>query len=195
MFRVAALALAFILLSPGAAGTSSIPWVLPFEQALNVEVVLVEPTPTVVWADPQVASPASNLPIEEWYDCRPPFADSICVDGFDHAEIVASVLRSDPDSPRDWRPIVELYFQPRHVNRALRVMRCESGGDATAKNPTSTASGLFQHLASLWPERSVRAGWQGSDVFDPEANIAVAAWLVYEGGGWGHWDPSRHCWG
>ena len=32
-------------------------------------------------------------------------------------------------------------------------------------------------------------------ITDPDANIAVAAWLVYEGGGWRHWSPSAHCWG
>ena len=147
------------------------------------------------WSDPQIPPPRPDLPVEEWYDCRPPLRTAVCVDGFEPDEIVAAVLRSEPRSPEGWRPIVELYFEERHVARALRVIRCESGGDPDAKNPRSTASGLFQHLASLWDERSVRAGWAGAGVFNPEANIAVAAWLVYEGGGWGHWNPSRHCWG
>ena len=95
----------------------------------------------------------------------------------------------------DWRPLVAQFFQARHVDRALRVIRCESGGRANAKNPTSTASGLFQHLASMWPERAVDAGWAGADVFDPVANTAVAAWLVYHGGGWSHWYSSIGCWG
>jgi hypothetical protein len=56
------------------------------------------------------------------------------------------------------------------------------------------ASGLFQHLASMWPERSAAAGWSGADVFDPVANTAVAAWLVYDFGGWSHWYPSANCW-
>ena len=94
----------------------------------------------------------------------------------------------------DWRPLVAQYFEPHHVDRALGIIRCESGGRARAKNPASTASGLFQHLASLWPERSAKAGWAGSDVFDPVANVAVAAWLVYADGGWSHWSPSGGCW-
>ena len=100
--------------------------------------------------------------------------------------------------PRDveaWRPLVTAYFGPGEVERALRVIYCESSGDPNAKNPTSSASGLFQHLGRFWAERSVEAGWAGADIFDPEANVAVAAWLVYEGGGWSHWNPSRHCWG
>ena len=95
----------------------------------------------------------------------------------------------------DWRPLVSQFFEPHHVNRALTVIRCESGGNPWAKNPRSTASGLFQHLASLWPERSAKAGWSGADVFDPVANVAVASWLVYEAGGWSHWYPSAGCWG
>lgn len=93
-----------------------------------------------------------------------------------------------------WRPLVEEYFRAGDVERAMTIMRCESNGDPDAANPTSTASGLFQHLASEWDGRAARAGWEGADVFDPEANVAVAAWLVYEGGGWGHWNASAHCW-
>ncbi len=85
-----------------------------------------------------------------------------------------------------WRPFVADYFPEDRIDWALRIIQCESGGDPLAKNPTSTASGLFQHLASLWEERAAKAGWADSDVFDPLANIAVAAWLL-ETGGPGHW--------
>lgn len=193
MIRATSLALALVVLVPhpvAPATTSSASF--PFQEALAPS---EPPPPPVTWSDPQLHPPTSDTAIESWYDCRPPRRDAVCVDGFDDAEVVAAVLRSNPTSPAAWRPIVELYFQPRHVSRALRVMRCESGGDPWAKNPTSTASGLFQHLGSLWGPRAERAGWSGADVFDPHANIAVAAWLVYEGGGWGHWNPSRHCWG
>jgi hypothetical protein len=96
-------------------------------------------------------------------------------------------------SVSDWRPLVEQFFEPHHVAKALRVIRCESGGDPLAKNPTSSASGLFQHLGSMWRSRSAAAGWAGADVFDPVANVAVAAWLVYDHGGWSHWHPSSGC--
>ncbi len=91
-----------------------------------------------------------------------------------------------------WRPLVEKYFPDRLVEEALRVMRCESNGDPLIINRYSAASGLFQHLPYYWLSRSARAGWEGSDIFDPEANIAVAAWLVRateNGGGdsWSHW--------
>jgi soluble lytic murein transglycosylase-like protein len=104
----------------------------------------------------------------------------------------------NPLAPRNveiWRPLVEVHFAPSDVERALRVIGCESSGDPNAKNPRSSASGLFQHLGRFWPERSTKAGLTGADIFDPSSNIAVAAWLVYEGGGWSHWNPSGHCWG
>jgi hypothetical protein len=103
-----------------------------------------------------------------------------------------------PTSAEEWRPLVAEFFEAADVDRALDVMQCESRGDPAAKNPRSTASGLFQHLASHWDGprdgRAAEAGWAGADVFDPVANIAVAAWLVYDGGGWGHWNASGHCW-
>lgn len=85
-----------------------------------------------------------------------------------------------------WRPVVESYFPGDRVDWALRIIECESKGEPAAKNPRSTASGLFQHLASLWDDRAVAAGWAQADVFDPVANIAVAAWLL-DNGGPGHW--------
>lgn len=101
----------------------------------------------------------------------------------------------DPTSAEDWRPLIAYYFSPGDVDRAVDVVECESRGLPHAKNPRSTASGLFQHLASMWPPRAADAGHAGADVFDPVANTAVAAWLVYEGGGWRHWKASRDCWG
>lgn len=93
-----------------------------------------------------------------------------------------------------WRYLVSLYFASDDVARALQIVQCESGGNPHAANPTSSARGLFQHLGSAWERRAADAGWAGADIFDPEANVAVAAWLVYEGGGWSHWNASGHCW-
>jgi len=87
-----------------------------------------------------------------------------------------------------WRPLVEKYFEPGDVDRAIRVMACESNGDPNARNPSSGAGGLFQHLPSAWAERAAGAGFPGASIYDPEANIAAAAYLLYgRGGGWGHW--------
>ncbi len=86
------------------------------------------------------------------------------------------------------RALIERYFRPEHVNKAIRIAWCESSFNPRAVNPTSGAAGLFQHLPQFWAERSARAGWPDADPFDPEANVAVAAWLLYEfPGTWEHW--------
>ncbi len=90
-----------------------------------------------------------------------------------------------------WRPLVAAYFRPGDVDRALRIMQCESGGDPNImhdfSNPAS-ASGLMQHLGKYWARRSAAAGFAGASIFDPTANVATAAWLRDQPGGWGHWE-------
>ncbi len=91
-----------------------------------------------------------------------------------------------------WRPLVEQHFPASEVDTAMRVMNCETGGTGNpdSYNDSSGASGLFQHLPKYWAERSEKAGWGGADIMDPEANVAVAAWLADEsirGHGWTHW--------
>lgn len=97
-----------------------------------------------------------------------------------------------------WRSIVEVYFPDDLVQEALAIIQCESRGNTDAVNPTSGASGLFQFLESTWSWASVEAGFGGTSRFDPEANIAVAAWLVdvsiqtnHQWGRWGHWECRR----
>ena len=112
--------------------------------------------------------------------------------------ISAKVVDPVPSKPRPpaptaeaWRPIVSVYFAPGDVDRALRIIWCESRGDRYAKNPTSTASGGWQFLRAWW------AGEWGPpfDPFDPEASTRRAAELVYgPGQGWEHWLASAHCW-
>jgi predicted nucleic acid-binding Zn-ribbon protein len=93
-----------------------------------------------------------------------------------------------------WRPLVQQYFPEDLVEQALRVMRCESGGNPDAVHPDSDASGLFQFLAGTWAFASIQAGFPAASRFDAEANVAAAAWLVgysirtgHPGGAWGHW--------
>lgn len=161
------------------------PFDLPFTEP-------AEPTTTTTVPAPMVPDPGIEQPRTEWFGCAPPERDTVCGPLVETG--LERLVPSNPTSVEDWRPLVEHFFEDRHVDKALRVMRCESGGDPNAKNPHSTASGLFQHLGSLWTKRAVQAGFAGADVFDPIANVGAAAWLVYEGGGWGHWYPSAHCW-
>ena len=103
-----------------------------------------------------------------------------------------------------WRPLVAKHFKPEDVKKALGLIRCESVGDPNAISRKKwtvkpagwteatadewKAKGLFQHLPRYWPERATAAGFPGASIFDPEANIAAAAWLVYHTpNGWKHW--------
>ncbi len=88
-----------------------------------------------------------------------------------------------------WRGLVAAYFRAADVDRALRVMACESGGNPNARhgNRASGAAGLMQHLPRYWATRSAAAGFAGASIFDPEANVATAAWLL-KTAGWGSWE-------
>ena len=87
-----------------------------------------------------------------------------------------------------WRPLVARYFRPGDVATAMRILACENTqGNPSAKNPRSSATGLFQHLARYWTARSAAAGVPGSSRTDPVANVIVAAWLRDQRGGWNHW--------
>ena len=107
----------------------------------------------------------------------------------------ASVPRQPaPPSPgvEAWRDLVATYFAADHVDRALSVMACESGGDPTIRNRQgSTALGLFQFIRSTW---DWQAGLLGLPTYDqggplnPEANVRAAANLSKGGTDWAHWE-------
>ena len=92
-----------------------------------------------------------------------------------------------------WRPLAQQalddYGIGHEIGTFMRVLACESGGNARAKNPTSTASGLMQHLARpYWPARAAAIGMPGASIFNPIANVYASAWLLTTaGGGWEHW--------
>ncbi len=132
---------------------------------------------------------------QEWVQ----YAEPGIVQAF--TEVPAARFRSSPsvkpgcgtfyNAPPDverWRPLVEQYFPACWVNWALRIVACESGGVPDIRNRAGgTASGLFQHLPRYWDARARKAGWEGADIFSPEANIAVSAWLFNDGAGRSHW--------
>jgi soluble lytic murein transglycosylase-like protein len=89
-----------------------------------------------------------------------------------------------------WRSLVQKYFKSAHVPWAMAVMKCESGGNPNAVNSSSQASGLFQHIPKYWANRASAAGFPGASIFNPEANIAASAWLLYHGGPQ-HWSCNK----
>lgn len=66
-----------------------------------------------------------------------------------------------------------------HRSTLWRKARCESRLTATAKNPRSTATGLFQFLDSTWASTP----FAGFDVYSPYANALAAGWMHDTGRG------------
>jgi soluble lytic murein transglycosylase-like protein len=73
------------------------------------------------------------------------------------------------------------------------IVRCESKGDPSARNRSSGAAGLGQHLPRYWPARAAAAGHPGASAFDPVANADTTAWLLRTEGTapWAPW--SGYC--
>lgn len=82
------------------------------------------------------------------------------------------------------RALVELYFEPQDVNRAVRIAWCESRFDPNATDLKTGGVGLFNHLPRYWDERAANAGFPGIEATDAQASTAAAAWEVYNGAGW-----------
>ena len=97
---------------------------------------------------------------------------------------------------QDWRPLIEKYFKPEDVNKAMRIIFCESSGRSNAvgvnKNGTRDV-GLWQFNDDTWDWLKGKLKIK-KDRYDPETSTAVASWLVYNDG-WFHWNSSKHCWG
>lgn len=74
----------------------------------------------------------------------------------------------------------------------LRIANCESGYNQFSKNRNSTASGVFQYLASTW--KATDQGKMGLSVFDAEANVKAAVSYIASRGHANPWNASRSCW-
>jgi len=93
----------------------------------------------------------------------------------EEAQVSAASLE---DGVERWRPLVAKYFAPEHIDRALRVMICESHGDPNAFNGFDR--GLFQIEED------------DDDLFIPEVNVAEAARKADRGRTFASWDgPER----
>lgn len=71
--------------------------------------------------------------------------------------------------------------------KALDVAFCESSFRADAKNPRSSARGVYQFIDRTWAWiATIGAPHPNADRYDYEANIENAMWLVRRDG-WRHW--------
>jgi soluble lytic murein transglycosylase-like protein len=77
--------------------------------------------------------------------------------------------------------------------KALAISACESGNNPKAKNPNSSASGLWQFTRGTF-EDGIRwrglSGWTIEDRFDPIKSTDMTMWFVKKEG-WGRWDCYR----
>ncbi len=69
-----------------------------------------------------------------------------------------------------------------------KIIRCESGYNAAARNPTSSAKGLFQIIDGTW-----RAFQCEGNVLNAEDNYQCGLKIATQSG-LHHWNASRSCW-
>lgn len=105
------------------------------------------------------------------------------------AELEAMAFEQLADPVERWRPLVEEHFPPEEIEVALCVIRNESGGNPSADNPRSSATGLFQVLSSLWSDHY---GVSYQQLLEPEVNTRVAR-AIWDESGWQAWSAYRRC--
>lgn len=104
-------------------------------------------------------------------------------------ELHTVVFEQMVDPVERWRPLVSRYFPADDVDTAMCILRHESGGDPDADNPRSSATGLFQILASGWaPHFNVGV----DQLFEPTTNVRLAREIL-DIQGWTAWTTYRRC--
>ena len=68
-----------------------------------------------------------------------------------------------------------------HPGRARAIAWCESRFLNVPNARGSGASGVFQFMPRTWAWSAPAAGWSGASVWDVEANVATALWLMGRG--------------
>lgn len=124
----------------------------------------------------------------------------------EYTTTVVTVDRHDePREPTEYDRLYNLspeeritYFSEKYgvePSLAIAIARCESGFVATAKNPSSSASGMFQFINSTWASTMNRMGLPtDTPKTDPVLGTMAGVWLLSVDGVV-HWEESRSCWG
>jgi hypothetical protein len=85
--------------------------------------------------------------------------------------------------------LIAAHFAPEWQRWALTVSRCESGWLSNAKNPGSTAAGIWQFIRTTWDWVSTETGsptYDAGGVWEVNWQMVNTSWLV-ENGGPQHW--------
>lgn len=80
-------------------------------------------------------------------------------------------------------------FSNQDITKAIRIARCESNFNQYAKNPNSTAKGIYQFIDGTWRSNCLKDG----NVYDFVDNINCF-WKVYKSQGDRPWASSKACW-
>lgn len=83
----------------------------------------------------------------------------------------------------------KLGMSNRDIMKAIRIARCESGFNQYAKNPNSTAKGIYQFIDGTWRANCLKDG----NVYSFVDNINCF-WKVYAKQGDRPWLSSVKCW-
>lgn len=111
----------------------------------------------------------------------------------DRGDRLARLLRHQ-ERYDDTLTLAHLVYPAADQRLADAIMGCESGHDAAAQNPTSTAGGRAQYLDTTWA--STPEGRAGLSRFDPVASVfAIMRHLQGSGNDPTPWTASRGCWG
>lgn len=111
------------------------------------------------------------------------------VDVVEASEPSQDYYRSEPLRYIRWKGEQEGY-DDYTISKFIRVARCESGKNLNprAKNPSSTASGIFQIIYGTWNGNDCQG-----NAFDFVSNIDCA-YKIFAKRGFQPWNASRHCW-
>ena len=128
-----------------------------------------------------------------------------------------------PAPAERWRSVCHHYLtqyggtkyqadESRTLDLMLGVCHFESAGDPHAicrvewigtpppgydGTPATRASGLFQHIPAYFVSRAKAAGFEGGSIFDVDANVGTACWLLWDGWhpetapNWQHWSAAH----
>jgi hypothetical protein len=135
--------------------------------------IIVPPEPTVpttvTTIPPTTQKPTTTLPKKPPATTAPKNNSSALQTSGALPKDVSKCSTSRAAMEACWAPLVNQYSW--NKQQAFNIIWCESRGNPNAKNPRSTATGLFQIL---------------NGPFDPEANVRLA-FQMYSKRGWQPW--------
>ena len=114
------------------------------------------------------------------------------VQGVGITEVDESYYKEDPLRYIRWRG-QQLGYKDTDISTFIRIARAESGLNQYAKNPSSTAKGIYQFIDGTWRAYCLKDG----NVYNFVDNINCFYKVLAKDGfpkGLSHWNASRSIW-